>query len=131
MQGKWKDGSPMMYGGDGVAGHPGVVGPQCKFMFPYDSDPYNWGTDQIVPGGGYTQNNFYWCELTGDNGMPNPVGDRRGLASSGPFTFASGTVQVIDRAYITCWLPVTFSTVGMDEWATYIKEYFLNNLYNK
>ena len=131
MQAKWKNGEPMMYGGTGVPNWPGTVGPECKFMFPDDSDPYNWGTGGIIPNGGYNQNNYYWCELTGDNGGPNAVGDRRGLASSGPFTFGSGTVQIIDRAYITCWLPVPYSTGGMDEWAIYIKEYFLNNLNNK
>ena len=131
MQGKWRNGTSIQYGGTGVAGQPGVVGPECKFMFPDDSDPYNWGTGGVMPNGGYNQNNYYWCELTGDNGGPNAVGDRRGLASSGPFTFGSGTVQVIDRAYITCWLEVPFSTYGMDIWATYIKDYFMNNLNNK
>ena len=131
MQAKWKNGEPMMYGGTGVPNWPGTVGPECKFMFPDDSDPYNWGTGGVIPNGGYNQNNYYWCELTGDNGGPNAVGDRRGLASSGPFTFGSGTVQIIDRAYITCWLPVPYSTGGMDEWATHIKDYFMNNLNNK
>lgn len=131
MKGLWRHGEPIMYGGDGVEGHPGVVGPACKFMFPYDSDPYNWGTGGVMPNGGYNQNNFYWSEQTGNNGMPNTVGDRRGLASSGPFRFNSGTVQVIDRAYVTCWFTTQFSTDEMDVWATYIREYFLNNLYNK
>lgn len=130
MQAKWKNGEPIMYGGTGVPGWPGTVGPECKFMFPYDSDPYNWGTGGVIPGGGYNQNNFYWSEHTGNNGAPNSPGDRRGLASSGPFTFESGTVQVIDRAYITCWLSVPFSSDGMDEWATHVREFFENNLYN-
>ena len=131
LRGIWKSGDHVQYGGYGFPGAPGTVGPECKFMFPYDSDPYNWGTGGVMPNGGYNQNGFYWSEETGDNGQPNTPGDRRGLASSGPFTFGSGTVQVIDRAYITCWLEVPFSTYGMDIWATYIKDYFMNNLNNK
>ncbi|MDY6436764.1 MAG: hypothetical protein SPK72_04270 [Bacteroidales bacterium] len=130
MQGKWINGQPVYYGGDGFAGHPGVVGPECKFMFPYDSDPYNWGTDGIPPGGGWNQNGYYWGEQTGNNGSPNAVGDRRGLASSGPFTFESGTMHVIDRAYVTVWFQAQFSTDALDTWATYIKDYFMNNLYD-
>ena len=127
MRGIWKDGSLMQYGGTGVLGE-GAVGPECSFMFPYDSDPYNWGTGGIVPNGGYNQNGYYWSEETGDNGNPNPPADRRGMASSGPFTFEAGSVQVIDRAYLTCWFTNGFNRREMDEWATYIKNYFINNL---
>ena len=129
MRGVWKNGGHIQYGGNGVAGQSGTVGPDCRFMFPYDSDPLNWGTDGVMPNGGYNQNGLYWSESTGNNGSPNAPGDRRGLASSGPFTLESGTVQVIDRAYVTCWFTNYFNPTEMDEWAMYIKNYFLNNLY--
>ncbi len=131
LRGIWKSGDHVQYGGYGFPGAPGTVGPECKFMFPYDSDPYNWGTGGVMPNGGYNQNGLYWSEETGNNGAPNNAGDRRGLASSGPFTFESGTVQVLDRAYVTCWFTNGFDRNEMDNWATYIKEYFLNNLNNK
>lgn len=131
LRGIWKSGDHVQYGGYGFPGAPGTVGPECKFMFPYDSDPYNWGTGGVMPNGGYNQNGLYWSEETGNNGAPNNAGDRRGLASSGPFTFESGTVQVLDRAYVTCWFTNGFDRNEMDNWVTYIKEYFLNNLNNK
>jgi hypothetical protein len=132
MRGLWLNGEPMQYGGNGVAGGQGTVGPACKFMFPWDSDPYNWGTGGIIPNGGYNQNGFYWSEQTGDNGAPNSPGDRRGLASSGPFTLGSGSVQVVDRAFVTVWFNgYPFSNDEADRWATYVREYFINNLNNK
>lgn len=131
LRGIWKSGDHVQYGGYGFPGAPGTVGPECKFMFPYDSDPYNWGTGGVMPNGGYNQNGLYWSEETGNNGAPNNAGDRRGLASSGPFTLESGTVQVLDRAYVTCWFTNGFDRNEMDNLATYIKEYFLNNLNNK
>lgn len=129
MRGIWKNGEQVLYGGNGVPGAAGTVGPECNFMYPYDSDPYNWGTGGIIPNGGYNQNGFYWSEETGNGGQPTLPGDRRGLASSGPFTFESGSVEVIDRAYVTCWFTNGFNRTEMDEWAMHIKEFFLNNLY--
>lgn len=132
MRGLWKNGEPIQYGGNGVIGDTlGCVGPPCRFMYPYDSDPWNWGTGGIIPIGGYNQNGFYWSEETGNNGQPNTPNDRRGLASSGPFTLTSGGVQVIDRAYVTCWFTNGFDRNEMDAWAIYIRNYFINNLNNK
>ena len=131
LRGIWKNGAHLQYGGTGVPGAAGTVGPECKFMFPYDSDPYNWGTGGVMPNGGFNQNGLYWSEETGNYGAPNTPEDRLGLASSGPFTFESGTVQVLDRAYVTCWFTNGFDRTEMDNWATYIKDYFLNNLNNK
>lgn len=122
MKGLWKSGNAMQYGGNG--GSTGV-GPECKFIFPYDSDPYNWGTNGIIPNGGLNQNGNYWSAET-SNMIIND--DHKCLASSGPFTFESGSVEIIDRAYVTCWFTNGFYRDEMDEWATYIKNYFLNNL---
>ena len=95
MKGYWRDNSPVMFGG---YGHPsaGAVGPACRFMFPGDTDPMNWGTDCALPNGGYNQNGLYWTEEQ----MESNPDDRLGLGFSGPFTFAPGDVQEVDLAYV-------------------------------
>ncbi len=100
MKAIWKEGTPLWYGGTGYPDYPGTVGPACAFMFPGNSDTCNWGTDGVSPNGGYNQNGLYWSEETGNNGEPNPPGDRRGLFSSGPFTFKAGDKQELDLAYV-------------------------------
>lgn len=99
IKGTWRDGENMLYGGDAYDYE--VVGPECKFMFPGDSDSCNWGTNQIIPNGGYNQNGFYWSEETTLNGTPFPPGDRRGVGGTGPFTFLPNSMQTIDIAYVT------------------------------
>lgn len=112
LQGIWKNGERMQYGGTAVPGAAGTVGPECDFMFPFDSDPCNWGTGGIQPNGGFNQNGFYWSEETGDNGSPNPVEDRRFMQSAGPFTLKSGAVN-----YITFGVPWARSNQGT-AWAS-------------
>ncbi len=107
LRGIWKNGAKMQYGGTAVPGAAGTVGPACDFMFPYDSDPCNWGTGGQTPGGGFNQNGFYWSEETGNNGQPNPVNDRRFMQSAGPFTLRSGAVN-----YITFGVPWARATTG-------------------
>lgn len=97
LRGIWQNGVPMSYGGDAFT--TGVVGPQCKYMFPGDSDPCNYGTDGILPNGGFNVDGYYWTEEAVGN-MPS---DRRGLASVGPFTFISNTMQPLDFAMTTVW----------------------------
>ncbi|MCX6248843.1 MAG: T9SS type A sorting domain-containing protein [Bacteroidetes bacterium] len=88
LRGIWKDGERVLYGGDG---HPiwGGYGPECDFMFPDLSDTCNWGTGGIIP------SPKLWTEGTANNAP----GDRRGLGSTGPFTFLPGAVQELDLAY--------------------------------
>ena len=112
LRGIWKNGAKMQYGGTAVPGNSGTVGPACDFMFPYDSDPCNWGTGGLTPGGGFNQNGFYWSEETGDNGKPNPVNDRRFMQSAGPFTLKAGAVN-----YITFGVPWARATTGQ-AWAS-------------
>jgi hypothetical protein len=57
-------------------------------MFPGNSDPYGWGTNGNIQSP--------WDEITAND----PPGDRRGLGSSGPFTFHPGDVICVDYAYI-------------------------------
>lgn len=89
MSGKWKDGTPVVYGGNG---HPssGGYGPASRFMYPGESDTLNWGTGCVPPNGPVN-----WTEETAQN---NPQ-DRRGVGVTGPFTFGPGDVQEIDIAF--------------------------------
>jgi len=107
LRGIWKDGTKMYYGGTAHISGQGTVGPACDFMFPGDSDPCNWGTGGQPPNGGFNQNGFYWTEETGNNGSPNPPGDRRFMQSAGPFTLKPGAVN-----YITVGIPWARATSG-------------------
>ena len=98
FRGYWKDGNRVMYGGNGYSGD-GVVGPECDFMFPGDSDPCNYGTNGVLPNGGYNVNGNFWTEETAGNAPQ----DRRGLEAVGPFTFEPGTMQPLDFAMTTVW----------------------------
>ena len=112
LRGIWTNGAKMQYGGTAVPGQAGTVGPVCDFMFPFDSDPCNWGTGGLMPNGGFNQNGFYWSEETGNNGKPNDVGDRRFMQSAGPFTLQAGAVN-----YITFGVPWARANTGK-AWAS-------------
>ena len=103
LRGIWKDGNRMMYGGNAYPGVTGTVGPACDFMFPGDTDPCNWGTDGVTPGGGYTANGKYWTDAEAGN---EPA-DRRFMQSAGPFTLKPGAVN-----YITFGVPWARATSG-------------------
>ena len=107
LRGIWKNNQKMRYGGDALSGSD-VVGPECDFMFPGDSDPWNWGTGGMVPGGGYNQDGKYWTEEQCKN-APN---DRRFMQSAGPFTLQPGAVN-----YITFGVPWARATAG-GPWAS-------------
>lgn len=99
LQGRWRDGNVIQYGGNGYPGGEGVVGPACHYMFPGDSDPDNVGTGGTDPNGGYNVNGIYWTEAN-ENNMP---GHRSGLVSVGPFDFPSGCMKELDYAMTTVW----------------------------
>ncbi|CAN5900826.1 hypothetical protein BH11BAC7_BH11BAC7_15540 [soil metagenome] len=84
MSGFWKDGSPFQYGGNGYQ----TGGVNCDYIFPGNSDPTGIGT------GGIPQP--VWTEVT-ENNTP---GDRRGFASSGPFTLSGGGAMCLDFAFV-------------------------------
>lgn len=88
MSGLWTDGSPFTYGGTAYGGST-----PCDFMFPGTSDPVGWGV-----GGSPSSPNPQpqWDELTSGN-TPS---DRRGFASSGPFTFIPGGVMCMNFAFV-------------------------------
>ena len=107
LRGIWKNGAKMRYGGNAFTGSD-VVGPECDFMFPGDSDPWNWGTGGRTPNGGYNQGDLFWSEEQCQN-APN---DRRFMQSAGPFTLEPGAVN-----YITFGVPWARATSG-GAWAS-------------
>ena len=107
LRGIWKNGAKMRYGGNAFSGSD-VVGPECDFMFPGDSDPWNWGTGGIAPNGGFNSNGLYWTEEE----CHNAPDDRRFMQSAGPFTLEPGAVN-----YITFGVPWARATSG-GAWAS-------------
>jgi hypothetical protein len=99
LKGIWKDNSPLYYGGNG---YQQSGAPVCDFMFPGNSDPLHWGTDDVDPG-------FDWSErnpcLTC---APNAPGDRRFLMSSGEFRFLPG--QVVNFTKAALWARSSLGT---------------------
>jgi len=90
MQSVWKDSTHLIYGG---GGHPATngYGPECRFMFPGESDSVNWGTGCTLPNGPVN-----WTTKTGSISS----GDIRGIAAMGPFTFRPGDVRQLDLAFV-------------------------------
>jgi hypothetical protein len=87
----WKNNAKMTYGGTGYNPNSTLY---CNFMFPGNSDPCNWGTTGISPN--YPNSNG-WTE----EAEWNQYGDRRGMGSSGPFTFKGGSSTQFDIALIS------------------------------
>lgn len=87
LQGLWLDGSPNYWGGTGYLSDSLV---EYDYMLPGDSDPLMWGS------GGIPVVNPVWSEVT----ESNQPADRRGLGSSGPFTFSPNEVVEIDLAFV-------------------------------
>ncbi len=73
LTGRWQNGAPFTYGGDGLGGD--VI---CDYVVPGDSDPLGYGTNGLVQ--------EPWSEETDGN----EKGDRRFLQSAGPFTLDPG-----------------------------------------
>lgn len=88
MRATWKNGTHVKYGYDGIQGTL-----NANFMFPYNSDPWHWGTGGEVP-------DVYpdgWSEFM----MQNSPSDRRGVGSTGPFDMPVGSSHQLDLAYTT------------------------------
>ncbi len=79
LMGKKLDGTPLSYPSSGI---------DCKYYYPGNSDPFNYGT------GGIPQSP--WSELSSGN----PPGDRVGVGSSGPFSLPFGESVEIDLALV-------------------------------
>ena len=102
LYGRWLDGSPMLY--------PGEDSIETVFRFPADSDPCYWGTGGTIPDFGL------WTEES----EGNSPSDRRGLQSSGPFTFESGSMEVFDVAYVCAWDTINPYPASVDLLKVYI-----------
>jgi len=83
----WKDGTPVTYGGTGYhPADPDAIA--ARYVFPGVSDPFYYGTGGIeVP---------EWTDF----GAGNPPADRRGLASTGPFTLLPFDTAEVDLAFV-------------------------------
>lgn len=78
LKGRWLDGSQVLC--DGLP---------TNYMLTGNSDPLNWSTQGIAP--------TSTCdEVTAGN----PVGDRRGMGSTGPFTFNPGAIIEMELAFV-------------------------------
>jgi len=88
----WKNGVSMTYGENGYNTDDSTL-TDAKYIFPGDSDPAFMGTNEVDPNypfpGGWTE----------ENSAISP-GDRRILASSGPFSLNAGQKQSIDYVYV-------------------------------
>lgn len=82
LQGKWKDGSQLLYGGSGY----NSGGIPCSFIFPGNTDSIGWGTSGI-PQASWVQNSV-------------EPGDVNSILSAGPFTFNPQHVINITLAFI-------------------------------
>ncbi len=89
LKGFWANGNQLEWGGDGNPLSTGG-GTPSKYMFPGDSDPLYWSTYGVpvtpVP----------WTEVEAGNAS----GDRRGVGSTGPFTFQPNEYAEIELAFV-------------------------------
>jgi len=85
MRTVWKNGQNMTYGGTGVNSSGST---SSNYVFPGDSDPLHTGTNGMPMSA--------WTETEAGN-IP---GDRRALASSGPFTLEPQAVHYLDLAFV-------------------------------
>ncbi len=104
LKGYWKNNKRMKYGGDAISN--GATDLDCDFMFPGNSDPWNWGTDGQVPGIEYGTDG--WTERA----VGNAPKDKRFMQSAGPFTLKPGALN-----YITVGIPFAQATSG-DAWTS-------------
>ncbi|MGY8928407.1 MAG: T9SS type A sorting domain-containing protein, partial [Flavobacteriales bacterium] len=84
MNGIWLNGQIMSPGGDGTT----QSEIQAHYMFPGDTDPYNWGTQGV--------DIEDWSEV----GEGNPPADRRFIQSAGPFTLEPGDYNNITMGVV-------------------------------
>lgn len=83
LQGKWRDGSMVTHGEEGLGG----ISP-ARFMYPGISDPLGYSTGGEIVNGN-------WSEIS-EGHIP---GDRRFVAITGSFTFEPGEVQELVTAF--------------------------------
>lgn len=84
LNGYWKDGTPLSYGGTGYSTEPDAL--PCAFIFPGDDDPLGTGTNGLVQDP--------WAEV--DPSTP----DRRSIMSMNAFTLEPGEHVDLLIAYV-------------------------------
>lgn len=87
LNGKWRDGSQLMFGGNGYPGHPGVSTTPTDFAYFYDTDPNYVSTLNTIVTPDWRE------DIAG-----NTPGDRRGMGASGYFTMNPGETNEFDVA---------------------------------
>jgi hypothetical protein len=87
LSGIWRGGTQLTYGGNGLNYDSNTT---TRYMYTGTSDPLLFATGGVEPEEGN------WTEET----AARPPGDRRMIASSGPFTFEPGDIQYLDYAVI-------------------------------
>jgi hypothetical protein len=111
LTGKFRNGEPLVYGGNGIpkiGGQLGGVNIPTRYCYPGDTDPFNRGTDSIAPVGLNGSSILIpggWKEDNNGSTIPNAPADRRFVQSAGPFTLLPGA-----RNYITTGVPWAQST---------------------
>ena len=85
LQGIWKDGSQMVWGGNGHFSTGGTV--PADLLFPGISDDLNWSTRGVSVSSDWSEFN------AAAGGTSNVPGDRRFLESAGPFILEPGAVN--------------------------------------
>ena len=121
-RGLWKDGSQMVWGGNGHFSSGGTV--PASFMHPGTSDPLGWSTPSS---GGNPTND--WSEIT----EVHSPGDRRGIGSMGGFTLEPEAIHRIDVALVSA---IDYTASGnnqspvaiMNERIDSVRSYFCSGL---
>lgn len=95
LNGYFRFGETMYYGGSGYPGGPGVTTIPARFMYSGSEDIHYFGTGGVNPG-------FSWSEFepAGTGSIANPMGDRRGGYSFGKTSLGSGEFIELDYAYV-------------------------------
>lgn len=91
LRGRWKDGLPMVYGGNGYPASPGATTSPARYMFPGNSDPNGFGLGGS-PSAPVTPP-FQWSETVNGTNNANVAGDRRFVMSMGPMTMPPGSIN--------------------------------------
>lgn len=96
LNGYFRFGDPMYYGGTGFPGSPGVTNIRTNYLYSGYQDPNHFGTEGINPG----FDNWSEYEPAGPGSISNPGGDRRGGYSFGKTALGNGESFELDYAYL-------------------------------
>jgi hypothetical protein len=119
LNGKWRFGDTLYYGGTGFQGSNGVTSIPTRYSFSGNSDPLHYGTNGIDPG-------FEWSEESNNN----PPGDRRILGSFGSTPMQAGEKLEYHFAYLAGKRVPGFGQSQLDLFAKarHVKNAFNSNL---